>query len=63
MEVLDERAQGIIDQLKQMRVNRDKLFKEISEKYLISAEEALNKRLAAEILFQQVIYYNNVTAE
>ena len=63
MEVLDERAQGIIDQLKQMRVNRDKLFTEISEKYLISAEEALNKRLAAEILFQQVIYYNNVTAE
>jgi tetratricopeptide (TPR) repeat protein len=63
MDVLDNRALEIIAKIKQLRVERNPLFTEISENYLASAEDALNKRLAAEILFQQIVYYNNVTAE
>ncbi|HLP52310.1 MAG TPA: tetratricopeptide repeat protein [Chitinophagales bacterium] len=60
MEVLNKPEMELVAELKKLRVDRDPLFVEKSEKYLASAEDEMNKRLAAEILFQQVVYYNNV---
>lgn len=53
----------IIGRLKQMRLNRELDFINFSQQHLAQAEENLNKALAAEILFQQVVYFNHVTAE
>lgn len=53
----------VIELVKHMRVNRQLDFISVSQQYLANAEEAMNKTLAAEILFQQIVYFNNVTGE
>lgn len=63
MELLNQGEVELIAEIKQLRTNRDPLFVEKSDKYLASAEDEMNKRLAAEILFQQIVYYNNVTGD
>lgn len=53
----------IIERLKQMRAERSTAFITFSQQHLAAAEEQQNKALAAEILFQQVVYFYSVTGE
>ncbi len=63
MAAINSQHLEIIDRLKQMRIERNTGFITFSQQHLAQAEEEQNKALAAEILFQQVVYFNHVTAE